>query len=85
MGTQWDSVRHKRYARTIRHDAQTNPGLRNPFKEETEIQRAPFFFFLYAEMEVAEVLHFQVPTVLEKVGLFSGSYQSRVSMRSSVT
>lgn len=44
-----------------------------------------FFFFLYAEMEVAEVLHFQVPTVLEKVGLFSGSYQSRVSMRSSVT
>ena len=49
-----------------------------------KLRHSVHHFFLYAEMEVAEALRFQVPTVLERVGLFSGSYQSRVSTKSSV-
>lgn len=42
-----------------------------------EIKYSVHHFLLYAEMEVAEALYFQVPTVLGKLGFFNGSYQIR--------
>lgn len=82
MGTQWHSERHKRCARTIRWDVQTDAELRNAFRAYTKIQCVPFLV-VCQNGSCRGATHLG-PHSFGKVGLFSGSSQSRFSMKSLV-
>lgn len=74
--------RYKRWAVTIRWDVQIDPGLRNIFRKYTQIQCVPFLVVWWNQScRGATCLG---PHSFGKVGLFSGSFQSKFSIKSLV-